>query len=294
MKLIISFTIVLLMLTSSAYTQIKVITSTSDLAYFAEKIGGDNVEVQAIASPKSDIHFIETRPSYMAKVAKADIVLKVGLELDKWMDLIIDGSRNGNLTQVDCSKYIKPLGVPTFKADARYGDIHPNGNPHYWIGPQNVEAIVKAIYEGLISVDPEHLEDYKTNMENTLNDINKSLAALQPKIDELKNKEVVYYHDSWPYFDEYTSIVAAGFIEPYPGVAPSPTHVKDLIELIKKRNIKLIAVEPYFDKRVPEKIAEETGAKVVTIYPSIGGKVENESYIDWLEGNINTLLEALK
>ena len=294
MRYIISFLIIFLMFTTSAYTQIKVITSTSDLAYFAKKIGGDLVEVKSIASPKSDLHFIEVRPSYMAKVAKADIVLKVGLELDQWMDQIIDGSRNNDLIKIDCSKYIKPLEVPTYKADARYGDIHPHGNPHYWIGPQNVDAIIKAIYEGLITADPNNLEKYNTNMESTLKEIHESLDNLQIKIKNLNNKAVIYYHNSWPYFNDYTGVVAAGFVEPFPGVPPSPSHLKSLIDLVKKRNIKLIAVEPYFDKRVPEKIAEETGAKVITIYPSIGGKIKNESYTEWLEGNINTLLEGLK
>jgi len=282
------------MLTASAYSQIKVITSTADLAYFAEKIGGDLVEVKAIASPKSDIHFIEVRPSYMAKVAKADIVFRVGLELDQWMDQIIDGSRNSDLIKVDCSRYIKPLEVPTYKADARYGDIHPHGNPHYWIGPQNTEAIIQAIYEGLITVDPENNDKYETNMERTLTEIRESLENLEVKINSLNAMEIIYYHNSWPYFNDFTGIIAVGFIEPFPGVPPSPTHVKDLIETVKNRNIKLIAVEPYFDKRVPEKIAKETGAKVVTIYPSIGGNDKNESYTDWLEGNINTLLEDLK
>lgn len=294
MKKILLSIIVLLTLSGPVFGEINVVTSTSDLAYWVNAMGGDLVKVNSIASPNADIHFVEVRPSYMAKIAKANIVFKVGLELDKWMDQLIDGSRNDKLTIIDCSKYIKPLEVPTFKADARYGDIHPRGNPHYWIGPQNVEPILKSILEGLKYVDAENAVFYRSRMDSLISHISIDLENIRPKIQFLKGMEIVYYHDSWPYFNEYTGLIAAGFIEPYPGIPPSPSHVKELTEMIKKRGIKVIAMEPYFDKRIPQKIAEDTGAKVVTLYPSIGGKDKNESYIDWLEGNVNVLLGGLK
>ena len=284
--------IILLPLSSSA--KVKVVASINDLVYFTKQIGGDLVDVTAIAPPKADVHYVEVRPSYMMKVARADVVLKVGLELDMWMDRIIDGSRNNRLEIVDCSHYIKPLEVPTFKADARYGDLHRFGNPHYWIGPQNVKAITDAIVEGLANADPEHADIYRTNQQQYLAGFEKGLKRLDEKVAKLKGKEIIYYHDSWPYFDEYTGLVAVDFIEPYPGVAPSPSHVKDLVDLIKRRHIKVIAVEPYFDKRVPEKIASETGAHVVTLYPSVGGHSKHETYLEWLEKNLDELLEAYR
>lgn len=293
MKFLKYFLIISLLLPVTLFAKVKVVASISDLAYYANKIGGEYVDVSYIANPKSDVHYIEARPSDMIKVSKADVVLKVGLELDfTWIDGIIDGSRNNHLLIVDCSKYIKPLEVPVFKADARYGDLHRFGNPHYWIGPQNAKAITDAIVEGFSKVDPKHSDYYVSNQNKVINDINDIMKNLQPKLEQLKGTQIVYYHDSWPYFNQFTGTVSAAFIEPYPGVAPSPAHVKELIESIKSAHIKIIAIEPYFDKRVPNKIAEATGAHLVILYPSIGGRDKNETYKQWLEGNINTLLKA--
>ena len=272
----------------------KVVTSTTDLAFFAREIGGGHVEVQSIANPTSDVHFIETRPSYMRKVAAADVVLKVGLELDVWMDRIIDGSRNSRLLVVDCSENIEPLEVPSFKADARYGDLHRFGNPHYWLGPQNVEPLTEAIVRGLSTADPGHADEYRRNQQRLLADMTSALELLKEKARPLKGVEAVFYHNSWPYFSEFTGLIAAGFIEPYPGVPPSPSHVADIIRLVKERGIRLIVMEPYFDRRVPDKIAAATGAKVVALCPSVGGRANDETYLGWLQGNIGELIGALK
>lgn len=284
----------LVLMASAVTAKINIVSSTNDLAYFARVIGGDLVDVTAIASPKADVHYVEVRPSYMMKVSKADVVLKIGLELDMWMDKIIDGSHNPHLTIVDCSKYVQPLEVPTFKADARYGDLHRFGNPHYWLGPDNVKPITDAIVEAFCAADPAHADQFRKNQDIYLQSLQTDLTTWKQKAAPLAGKEIVFYHDSWPYFCAFTGLVSAGFVEPYPGVAPSPSHIKEIIDLVRSRNIKIIAVEPYFDKRVPEKIAAETGAKVVTLYPSVGGRNEGETYTQWLAGNIDALLEAMK
>jgi ABC-type Zn uptake system ZnuABC Zn-binding protein ZnuA len=289
-----SFILLALVLPLTATAKLTVVASTADIAYFAGVVGGDQVEVTAIASPTADIHFVEVRPSYMVKVSRADIVFKVGLELDLWMDKIIDGSRNSSLKVIDCSQYVEPLEVPSFKADARYGDLHRFGNPHYWLGPQNVLPITQAIVEGLSAADPEHAELFEANRAEFLDVFEAGLKALQPKIDRLKGVKIVCYHNSWPYFMEYTGMNAVDFIEPFPGVTPSPSHIKDLHQLIDSHSIRLIGVEPYFDRRVPEKIAANTGASVITLYPSIGGRSKGESYVQWFEGNIDALLGGLQ
>jgi zinc/manganese transport system substrate-binding protein len=273
---------------------VKVVAATSDLAYFARIIGGDLVEVSSIASPTADLHYVEVRPSYMVKLRDADLALEVGLELDMWMTRLIDGSRNGRIKIVDCSKYIHPLEVPTFKPDASYGDLHRFGNPHYWLGPDNVAPITRAIMEGLAEVDPASAETFSRNRDAFLASVETELPSIQALAEPLKGREIVTYHNSWPYFAAYFGIKLPIFIEKYPGVAPSPSHISDVIDLVKGHEIKVVAMEPYFDRRVPKKIASATGAKVVTLYPSIGGRDKNESYIDWLRGNVQALVDAEK
>ncbi len=274
--------------------KINVVASTADLAYFARQIGGEHVEASYIGSPTSDIHAVEVRPSYMIKVAKADIVLKVGLELELWLDPIIDGSRNDHLLLIDCSKHVQKLEVPSFKTDARYGDLHRFGNPHYWLSPSNAKPITDAIVEGLSKTDPEHANQFSANQEKLLQDISVAIEKLQPKLAKLKGTPIVFYHNSWPYFNEFAGTESAAFVEPFPGVAPSPAQVKKLIDLITAGKIRVIAMEPYFDNRVPEKIAQATGAKVATLFPSIGGRNKDETYGQWLESNIDAILEALQ
>jgi ABC-type Zn uptake system ZnuABC Zn-binding protein ZnuA len=230
----------------------------------------------------------------MVKLRDADLALEVGLELDMWMTRLIDGSRNDKVKVVDCSKYIQPMEVPTFKPDASYGDLHRFGNPHYWLGPDNLGPITQAVMEGLAAVDPAHADVFRRNREAFLASVEEQLPSLKALAEPLSGKEIVTYHNSWPYFAAYFGFKLPIFVEKYPGVAPSPSHISDVIDLVKGHGVRVIAMEPYFDRRVPNKIASATGAKVVTLYPSIGGRSKDESYTDWLRSNVQTLLDAEK
>lgn len=283
---------VVMMLPLHSSAAVKVVASTSDLAYFAKVIGGDLVDVSSVASPTADLHYVEVRPSYMVKLRDADLALEVGLELDMWMTRLIDGSRNNRIKVVDCSKYIQPMEVPTFKPDASYGDLHRFGNPHYWLGPDNVDPITRTIMEGLAEVDPGDAETFRHNREAFLASVAQQMPEIKAMAEPLRGTEIITYHNSWPYFAAYLGIELPTFVEKFSGVAPSPSHVSDVIDVVKGHDIKVIAMEPYFDRRVPDKIASITGAKVIILYPSIGGRNKSESYTEWLTGNIQALLDA--
>ena len=292
MKKLLIYLLIGLLCTSTSNAKIRIVASTSDIASIAEDIGGALVKVDHICKGKSNPHSVEVLPSYMIKVVRADLYLKVGLELDFWADPIIDGSRNGKLVIVDCSKGIIPLEVPTEKVDALMGDVHAQGNPHYWLDPNNGFQIAMNILNGLIQVDPSNSQVY-------LEGFNRFESSLTDKIEEwrkraisLQGKQIVTFHNSWPYFAEAFGMKVVGFVEPKPGIEPTPSHTAELIGLIKALNISIIGKEPYFSDRVPNNIAAATGANVVILPPSVGGVADIDSYFDLFDYLIEALLNT--
>lgn len=284
------FTAVFMLVTIvPVFSKTKIVTSSSDLASIAQEIGGELIEVKPIASGKSNLHYIEILPSYMIKVSGADIYLKIGLSHDYWADNIIDGARNSNLLIVDCSKGIEVLEKPTGKLDASMGDIHADGNPHYWLDPNNGHIIANNIFEALIKIDPKNINIYQSNFAL----FNKKLDSAQIKWQEssktISNRKIVTYHNSWPYFARAFELEVVGFIEPKPGIEPTASHNAELIKLIDDNKVALIFKEPYFSSRAPKAIATATGAKVVTVPSSVGGVEGVENYFDLFD----KLLEIL-
>lgn len=179
-------------ITSIIFCKINVVASTTDLADIAKTIGGDRIKVISISNGKQDHHYVEVLPSYMLKVKKADVYLKVGLELDLWANQIIDGSRNRKLTIVNCSENIAPLEVPTTKIDASMGDIHRMGNPHYWLDPENGKIIAVNILKAFISVDPDGRELYENNYNTFINDIDISVEKWLANYNHLNGKTMIF------------------------------------------------------------------------------------------------------
>jgi zinc/manganese transport system substrate-binding protein len=276
----------------SANAKTNVVTSTSDLKSIAEYIGGDRVSVTSIASGKSNPHFVEVLPSYMVTVSRADIYFKVGLELDFWAAPIIDGSRNGKLIIVDCSQGVEPMEKPTVKVDASMGDVHPQGNPHYWLDPANALIIAANISKGLSQVDPAGTSIYEGNLSRFQSELKAQMEAWRKEAQPLGGIEIITYHNSWPYFCRAFGLKVAGFIEPRPGIEPTPRHTAELIELVKSRGIKIIGKEPYFSDRAPKVIARATGAAVVDLPPSVGGADGAGDYFSLIDTIIHKLLAA--
>lgn len=285
------FTILIIILTvGSVSAKTKVVTSSSDLAAIAKEIGGDLIEVKSIASGKNNLHYIEILPSYMLKVSKADIYLKIGLSHDYWADNIIDGARNNDLLIVDCSNGVDVLEKPTGKIDASMGDIHAEGNPHYWLNPDNGHVIAENIYEALIKSDPDNQSDYQDNYNSFNKKLDSAISVWQTQSTTIPHREIVTYHNSWPYFARAFNLNIVGFIEPKPGIEPTASHSAELIKLIKQRKVTLIFKEPYFSARAPQSISEATGARVVTVPSSVGGVDGVKTYFDLFD----KLLQLLK
>jgi zinc/manganese transport system substrate-binding protein len=274
---------------STGAAKIKVVTSSTDLAAITREVGGDLVEVTSIGSGKANLHFVELLPSYMLQVAKANLYFKIGLSMDMWANGIIDGSRNGKLVVIDCSKGIDVLDKPTGRVDASMGDVHPEGNPHYWLDPRNGKIIANNILDGLAQVDPANLATYQTNHDSFVARLDQKWQDWSARAVSIKGTPIVSYHSSFVYFAAAFGLETVGYIEPKPGIEPTASHTAELIDIIKRRGVKVILREPYFSSRAPDAIAKATGAVVCTAPTSVGGAVEATDYF----GLFDTLLDQL-
>lgn len=281
-----------LLMISVGLAKIRVVTSTTDLADIVKSIGGDHVTVTSIARGNQDPHYVEVLPSYMIKVRKADIYFMVGMELDLWAQQIIDGSRNRKIEVVDCSVEITKMEIPSGQVDARMGDIHRFGNPHYWLDPENGKLIAKMVAEKLSNHEPDQTELFQSNLDQFNQDLDMALAGWNKRYNHLSGRKLIFYHNSWPYFSARFGLRTVDFLEPKPGITPSPAKLNDVIQLIKSDDIQVLASESYFSDRAPKFISAKTGVMTVKLAQSVGAIDEADSYIQLFETNLKILSEA--
>jgi len=278
----------------------KVITTTEDLAALVREVGGDKVSVEALAKGYQDPHFVEPKPSFILKLHNADLLVVIGRELEiGWLPPLLTQSRNakiqvGGAGYLDASAGVRILDIPTGQITRAMGDVHPSGNPHYWLDPDNGRTIAKSIAAALARLAPgdrAYFDQRYADFDRRLADAQKRWAATMAPY---RGTRVVTYHRSWPNFTERFGLDVIGYVEPKPGIPPSPAHTIDLIGEMKRQNVKLILVEPYFDLKTPESIAREVGGKVLVLTPSVGGVKEAGNYIALFDYNINLLAGTLK
>ena len=277
---------------SFLFGKVRIVSSTTDIADIVKIIGGDHVTVTSIARGNQDPHYVEILPSYMVKVRKADIYFMVGMELDLWAQQIIDGSRNRKVRVVDCSVEINKMEVPTGQIDASMGDIHRFGNPHYWLDPENGKLIARMVAEKLINHDSKNAEQYQSNLTQFENDLNSAISMWTKRFSDLREKNIIFYHNSWPYFSKRFGLITVGFLEPKPGITPSPSQLNQVINQIKENEIEVIASESYFSDRAPKFIESKTNVRTVKLAQSVGAIEGADSYINLFETNLLILAKA--
>lgn len=281
--------------------QLRVVTSTTDLADIARAIGGDGVRVEHIGEGYQDPHFIEAKPSFILKLRQADVWAFVGLDLEiGWMPLLLDGARNPKIRQggsghVDVSKVIPVLDVPTGQVDRSQGDVHPLGNPHYWLDPDNGRRIGSLFAAKFASLDPAHAADYARNFAAFQQRIDALHRELAPQLAAIKGKPIVAWHTSWRYFAEFTGAQIVGFMEPKPGVPPSPSHLAGLIQTMKRSGARVVVMEPFYDRKLADFVVRNVpGAQVLELPPSVGGRPGIESYEALIRHDVTTLAGAVQ
>jgi zinc/manganese transport system substrate-binding protein len=285
---------------SAASAQLRIVTTTEDLASIAREIGGDKVRVAAIAKGYQDPHFVDPKPSFILEINRADLLILVGRELELgWLPSLLTSGRNakvqpGAAGYLDASQNVKILEIPTGQLTRAMGDVHPQGNPHYWLDPGNGRKIAQAIRDRLSQLRPAD----RGYFEQRYADFDARLAAAEARWDAAMKPyygtKVVTYHRSWPNFMDRFKLDVMGYVEPKPGIPPSPAHTIALIGEMKRQGVKVIIVEPYFDKKTPQSIATQVGGMVVELAPSTGGVPGAESYITLFDYNVRTLVDALR
>ena len=261
-----------------ASAALKVVATTADLAAITSEVGGTKVQVDALAKGYQDPHFVEPKPSFILLVSRADLLVLVGRELEiGWLPPLINSSRNSKIQvgasgYLDASQNVKILEIPTGQITRAMGDVHPAGNPHYWLDPGNGRRIAATIRDKLSELSPAD----KAYFAERYNDFDKRLAVAEKKWDAAmlpyKGTKIVTYHRSWPNFVERFGLDVIGYVEPKPGIPPSPSHTLELIEEMKRQGVKLIAV----------------------LAPSVGGTKEATDYIALFDYDVNLMVAALK
>ena len=257
------------------------------------------MEVFALAKGYQDPHFVEPKPSFILKLSKADLLIVAGLELEiGYLPPLIDQSRNekirpGGPGYLDASAGCDILERPTGTVTRAMGDVHPFGNPHYWLDPDNGRVIARAIAARLTQLDPPGASAYAANLAAFEAKLTEGQTRWEAALGPYAGAEVVTYHNSWPNFLKHFKLVAAGYVEPKPGVPPSPAHVVELINLMIEKKIPVILIEPYFDQKTPKSVAEKTGATLLTFIPSVGGVPEAKDYISLFDYDVKLLAGAL-
>ncbi len=293
------FGLLTLLPAARAAAAVNVVATTEDLASLAREVGGERVKVDALAKGYQDPHFVEAKPSFVFILNKADLLVAVGRELEiGWLPPLVLQSRNAKIQlgaagYLDASLTARILEIPTGQVTRAMGDVHPQGNPHYWLDPGNGRRIAQALQARLAQLSPADAGYFAQRYA----DFDRRLAEAEKRWDAAmapyRGTKVVTYHRSWPNFCERFGLDVIGYVEPKPGIPPSPAHTLELMATMKREGARLLLVEPYFDEKTPNSIGRETGVPVLVLPPSVGGEKQITDYIKLFDHNVEALVAAL-
>ena len=283
----------------SGEAKLNVVTTLPDYGALAREIGGDKVEVTTMAKPTEDPHFVDARPSFVVQLRTADVLIEGGAELEiGWLPPLLQNARNpkievGKPGRVVASQGIRLMNVPTNVTRAA-GDVHALGNPHFMTDPIIAKAVALHIAQSFSGLDPANAAFYDSNYKKFEATINAKLQEWGAALLPYKGQSVAAYHDSWVYFAHRFGLNIDVFLEPKPGIPPSPSHLAEVIEQMKAKKIKAVIVEPFHNRKIAEKVASSTGAKVVDFAQYPGALPGTDGYVKLIDVLVNRLAAALK
>lgn len=290
--------LLLLCLPALSQAALKVVTTTQDLAALAQAVGGNRVEAISLTPGTRDPHYAEAKPGMIRQVYQADLLLLVGADLEiGWLPPLLQAARNarvlpGSAGYLDLSGVVPLLGVPGAPVTRAMGDVHAQGNPHYWLNPANGLRMAQAIAARLSALDGAHAAEYQTNLANFEQLLQTRMTAWQAALAPLKGQPVIAYHSSFLYLADAFGLVIAGQVEPVPGIAPGAAHLQKLVARIKADQVGLLIMEPYYERRSASYLAEQTGIKVAVLPNSVGSTPEIATYFDLFDGIVAALQKS--
>ncbi len=280
---------------STASAGLKVETTTQDLAAITKAIGGEHVDVHSLTLGTRDPHFAVARPSMIRRVYRADLLVVIGADMEiGWLPPLLQSARNhriqpGNPGYLDLSRVVPLLGKTKGPIDRSMGDVHTKGNPHYWLDPANGIYIANAIAKRLVQLDPGHATAYQANLKTFKQVLNRKLSKWKKDLEHLKGKPVITYHKSLIYLANAFGFQIVDEVEPKPGIAPSAASLNNLMTRIKNENIKLLLIEPYYERRSAEYLKQQTGIQVIVIPQSVGAQTTIKTYVELFDAIVNIL-----
>ena len=296
-KLLLS--VCILSLALAAHAKLNVVATLPDFGALAEVVGGDKVKVTSLARGAEDPHFVDARPSYIRVLNQADVLLEGGAELEVgWLPPLVNNARNAKILgdasgHVDMSRGLVLLDLPTGPVDRSQGDVHPLGNPHFWLDPSNAKLMAARLAQVFGQVDSANAAFYADNARKFAQLIDAKMAAWSRALEPHRGVKVVTYHKSFDYLLKPFGLVAAGTLEPKPGIEPSPNHIQALVPRMKSEGVKLILIETFRPHRTPEKVAAETGAKLLILPASVGAVPKASDYVGLIDYNVAQIAAAL-
>jgi zinc/manganese transport system substrate-binding protein len=277
-----------------------VVATLPDLADIARQVGGDRVEVTSLAVGFQDPHYVDPKPSFVVKLNRADVFIQVGLDLEVgWVPPLLNQARNaairpGGEGYVDASVGVEILQKPTGQLSRAEGDIHIYGNPHYWMDPLNGKVVAAHLEKVFSRLRPENATFFAERSRDFDRRIDEANQRWQARLESFRGTPVIAYHNSWPYFERRFGLSIAGFIEPKPGIPPTPQDLLRAINQIQREGIRVILHSAYYDEKPSRFVADKTGARVVTLATSVEGAPGVDDYLSLFEHNVSLLAEALK
>jgi len=284
---------------TSSSGKLTVVATTPDLAALAKAIGGDAVEVKALAKPTEDPHYVDAKPSHIVTLNRADVLIEGGAELELgWLPPLLESARNGKIAAGSPGRIVASQGVSMLEVPATFdrsrGDIHPFGNPHFLLDPLNVKLIVAQIAEHFALVDPKEAALFKANLETFDAALDVKLAEWQKQLAPYRGAKIVTYHRDFVYLAQRFNLEVVETLEPKPGIAPSPAHLAKVIATMKAKNARVILVQPYQNRKTAETVARQTNAVVLDIGQQPGALKNTDTYFELMDYMVGTLATALR